>query len=55
VGDVAALAAAITRTMHAPPAPAAIAAKASRYSVAAAADGICGALEMLAARRTRAA
>lgn len=55
VGDVAGLAGAIARTMRAPPAAAAIAAKASRYSLGAAADGIAGALEMLASRRTRAA
>jgi glycosyltransferase involved in cell wall biosynthesis len=55
VGDVAGLAGAIARTLEAPPAAAAIGEKASRYSLGAAADGICRALEMLASRRARAA
>ena len=52
VGDIEALAAAIIQLIHAPPSGDAIAAKAGRYSLAAAADGVMAASQAIA-RRSR--
>lgn len=54
-GNVAALAATITDVIETPPALTAIAGKASRYSINAAAAGICRAVELVGARRRMAA